>query len=363
MYGALLERDPSYEGIFVVGVRTTGVYCRPTCPARKPLRENVEYFKDARTAEAAGYRACRRCRPLEPAGAHPAWVARLLAQIEGQAAERVTDKALTAMALEPARVRRYFLGRFGMTFQAYQRSRRLGLALDGIAGGGDLLRVGFDAGFDSDSGFREAFGRLFGRSPGRARELRTIVATLLSTPIGVFVAAATPEGVCLFEFVDRPALLGQAAALRRWFDEPIVPGSNAHLERLREELAQYFGGTRQRFEVPLAIAGTSFQRAVWDRLLAIPYGETRSYEEIAIELGRPGAQRAVGRANGENRIAIIIPCHRVIRSDGHLGGYGGGLWRKRFLLERERALMRRPAAPDETAVSDATPLAREGPEA
>jgi AraC family transcriptional regulator, regulatory protein of adaptative response / methylated-DNA-[protein]-cysteine methyltransferase len=342
MYRALVERDASYDGLFFVGVKTTGIFCRPTCPARKPNRENVEFFGDAEAASSAGFRACKRCRPLEVPGEHPEWVARLLARVEAGArsgGERISDEALRELGVEPVAARRYFRDRFGLTFQAYQRSRRLGLAQESIASGVDVTSVAFDAGFESQSGFRDAFAKVFGVPPGRARGKSHISATLIHTPIGGFVAAALPGKVCLLEFADRPALLSQTASLRRWFDEPIVPGRNDALEQLREELAEYFAGTRRAFDVPLAIAGTPFQESVWRGLLAIPYGATRSYEEMAHAIGRAGAQRAVGKANGDNRLAVLVPCHRVIEKSGKLRGYSGGLWRKKYLLEHELAVI------------------------
>lgn len=164
----------------------------------------------------------------------------------------------------------------------------------------------------------------------------TLVVTQLDSPIGPLFAVASRDGVCLLEFADRPAIATQAASVRKLFRGEIVPGSNQHLDRLARELDRYFRGKLTRFTVPLAIAGTPFQRKVWDALLAIPMGSTRTYGEIARELGCARAPRAVGRANGLNRLAILVPCHRLVQSDGSLTGYGGGLWRKQHLLELER---------------------------
>jgi AraC family transcriptional regulator of adaptative response/methylated-DNA-[protein]-cysteine methyltransferase len=214
---------------------------------------------------------------------------------------------------------------------------RLGVAQESIASGARTSGVAFDAGFGSESGFRDAFTRLFGVPPSRTRGTRVISATLVSTPIGAFVAAALPDRVCMLDFVERRAILAQTASLRRWFDEPVVPGTNDALEQLRSELDEYFAGERHTFDVPLAIEGTPFQREVWSALREIPYGETRSYDDIARSIGRPGAQRAVGKANGDNRIAVVIPCHRVVEKSGALRGYAGGLWRKQRLLDLERA--------------------------
>ena len=334
-YAALCDRDASFEGLFVVGVKTTGIFCRPTCPARKPKRENVEFFADAGAAQTAGFRACMRCKPLQAAGEPPKWVTELLLRLERDPGQRLTETDLRAMDIEPARARRWFREHFGMTFHGYQRALRVGFAHDRLRRGEGLDDAGHGAGFQSQSGFRDAFAQLFGATPGRARATEHIKADLLSSPLGPIVAAATERGVCLVEFSDRRALPGQARSLQRWFDRPVVPGRNEHLEQLDAELGDWFAGLRTGFDVPLETPGTEFQQAVWNELLAIPYGETRSYEEMARRIRRPGAQRAVGRANGQNRVAILVPCHRVIEKSGKLRGYGGGLWRKRWMLDLE----------------------------
>ena len=340
MFRALLRRDEAFEGVFVVGVRTTGIFCRPSCPARKPRRENVEFFASTDEALRAGFRACKRCSPLEPAGSHPAWAAALIEELEAHPERRIRDADLRARGIEPERARRHFRSRFGMTFQAWQRSHGLGLALGRLGRGEALAGLGHEVGFESSSGFRGAFARLFGEPPGRARERRAVVAAMLTSPLGPLVAAASERGVCMLEFADRRGLRGQAAALARATGRPVVPGRNGHLEDLAAQLTQYFQGSRRAFDTPLDTPGTDFQTRVWRELLAIPYGETRSYEEVARALGRPGSQRAVGRANGQNRLGIVIPCHRVVQKDGGLRGYGGGLWRKRWLLELEAGVLR-----------------------
>lgn len=336
MHKAFEARDASYDGVFYTAVRTTGVFCRPTCAARKPRRENVEFFPNVRDALLAGYRPCKRCRPLEPNGQAPEWLHGLLADIDRDPTRRWRDADLRARDIDPGRARRWFKTHYGMTFQAYQRARRLGLALGRIRHGDDLTRAALEHGYDSLSGFREAFERVFGDAPGRARHAPSIVMTRLLTPLGPMVAAANDRGVCLLEFADRRMLETQFRRLRKWFDAAVVPGSNSHIEQLHEELKEYFEGARREFEVPIIAPGSEFQRQVWAGLRRIPYGDTCSYEQLARGIGRPAAQRAVGRANGDNRIAIIIPCHRVVRSDGTLCGYGGGVWRKRHLLQHER---------------------------
>ncbi len=345
MEDASRNRDAAYDGVFYVAVRTTGVFCRPSCPAKKPLARNVEYFATIQQALVAGYRPCKRCRPLDTDGKAPAWVGQLLARIEDAPTERLRDADLRPMGIDPARARRYFRKHYGMTFQAYHRARRMGLALTQLRAGGDCLQVGFGAGYESDSGFRDAFERVFGTSPGRGRDADCVVTTLLPSPVGPLLAGATAAGVCLLEFPDRRAVERQLATLRRRLGTAIVPGRNAHLESLADQLARYFDGKLTEFTVPLITPGTPFQQAVWKQLRRIPFGRTCSYEQLARDIGRPGAQRAVGRANGDNRVAIVVPCHRVVQKNGALRGYGGGLWRKKFLLDHERDVRARQRGP------------------
>jgi AraC family transcriptional regulator of adaptative response/methylated-DNA-[protein]-cysteine methyltransferase len=317
MERAYLERDAAYEGLFFLGVRTTGIFCRPTCPARKPLPKNVEYFPSAK--------------------AQPPWASDLLLDAEREPGARITDADLKRRGIDPATVRRYFLRRYGMTFQAFARARRLSAALGQIHSGQALDAAVLESGYSSHSGFRAAFARTFGDAPGKRRDGRCVVVSWLRSPLGPLVAGATEQGICLLEFSDRRMLEAQLAAVRKWFGGSVVPGTNPLVELLQAELAQYFAGSLRRFSAPLEFPGTPFQRRVWEELLAIPYGQTRSYEELARAVGAPAAVRAVGRANGLNRIAIVIPCHRVINKNGALGGYGGGLRRKQYLLELERS--------------------------
>ncbi|MEW6156391.1 MAG: trifunctional transcriptional activator/DNA repair protein Ada/methylated-DNA--[protein]-cysteine S-methyltransferase [Verrucomicrobiota bacterium] len=336
MVRAFLSSNSEYDGIFFTGVRTTGIFCRPSCPAKKPLPNNVEFFPSVRAAVFAGYRPCKRCHPLEQNGATPEWVRQLLEKIEQAPTTRLTAKDLRAMGIDPARARRYFQKHHGLTFQAFCRGRRLANALSQIRRGADLDDVAFDHGYESNSGFREAFARHFGQPPGRGRNLECVVVSWMQTPLGPMIAGATDKGICLLEFTDRRMLEKQLEILQRRFRCPLVPGQHAHLDRLKTELSEYFEQNLQQFTVPLSFPGTDFQQRVWRALLDIPYGQTRSYQDLARVVGVPGAVRAVGTANGMNRIAILIPCHRVVNKSGELGGYGGGLWRKKYLLDLER---------------------------
>ncbi len=337
MYRALLDRDSSFEGVFVVGVRTTGIFCRVTCAARKPKRENVEFFACASEALAAGFRPCRKCRPLHAVGTSPAWLDSLLAAIDADPQKRWTDRELAAHDLQPARVRRWFQANHGMTFQTYSRMRRLGAAWTQLQTGKSATRTAFDSGYESLSGFGDALKQYLGTPPSAAAQGRApIWLTRVLTPLGPLLAGATDQGLCLLEFADRRMLPLQLRRVTRELDRRLLFGRHAILEAAREQLDEYFAGRRTEFTLPLEFVGTPFQRLVWNQLSHIPYGSTRSYEALAKAIGRPGAPRAVGRANGDNRLAIVIPCHRIVRSDGTLGGYGGGKWRKQALLDLEQ---------------------------
>jgi AraC family transcriptional regulator of adaptative response/methylated-DNA-[protein]-cysteine methyltransferase len=257
------------------------------------------------------------------------------------------------MSIDPARARRYFRTHYDMTFQGYHRARRMGLALSELRRGADMLDVGLRYGFESSSGFRDAFKQVFGEPPGRGRRAKCIVSAAIESPFGRLVGGATEDGVCLLEFADRRAFERQLATLRKRMDRAIVPGSNDHLAKLEDELHRYFEGRLQSFTVPLVAPGTPFQEAVWHELRRIPYGQTISYEALANAVGRPNACRAVGRANGDNRLAIVIPCHRVVQKNGELRGYGGGLWRKQFLLDLERNTTEHRSEGRRTVVSSA----------
>src|SRR5213592_661271 len=340
MYRALVNRDPSFEGIFFVGVRTTGIFCRPTCTARKPARENVDFFATPNQALHDGYRPCLRCHPMDPDKRLPELIERLRVEVERAPGGRLTDKELAAMAIDPSTARRQFKRHYGMTFQAYHRARRMGLALREVRRGGSVDEAQNGSGFESASGFRDAFERIFGDPPTIAKTKGALFAQRIEPPLGAMLAIADDEGLRLLEFVDRRALERELSILRNRLRTNVVPGEHEHLDAVRSQLADYFSGKKLEFNVSLAPVGSAFQLRAWELLRSIPTGETRSYSWMAKKLGDVEMRRAVGRANGENMICIIIPCHRVIRADGTLCGYGGGLWRKKWLLDHERKMLR-----------------------
>ncbi len=335
MYRAFSERDPSFEGIFVAGVRTTGIFCRPTCSARKPLPANVEFFPRAGGALAAGYRPCQRCRPLDAPDSTPGWLRPLLDAVEADPGRRWTTSEIGDFGIDPARVRRWFQARHGMTFLAYLRARRLGRAFSRIREGGNISDSALEADYDSVSGFCDALHRATGGSPREARGRPVLNVTQMSSPLGPILVAGDDKAVYLVEFRDRRRLESQFAALEKRLGVVFFPGETEPIKRIRDEITDCFAGKLRDFRTPLRYPGTPLQEQVWQALLDVPYGETRTYGQLAAGIGRPAAVRAVARAVGENRLAIVLPCHRIVGADGRLTGYGGGLWRKRYLLALE----------------------------
>jgi len=337
MFDAFLARDASFDGVFVTAVHTTGIFCRPTCSARKPHRENVTFFESSKQALNSGFRPCKRCRPMELRGATPEWLRPLLLEVEADPTRRWRDGDIRAMGLSPERVRRWFQKHHGMTFHALSRARRLGSALGQMKQGSAVSRAAFDSGYESLSGFQEAFRQCFGSNPTDAARDVVVHVDRISTPLGPMLAGATDDALCLLEFVDRRALPRQVERIRKRLNAAFVPGANPVVQQAAGQVSQYFEEDRRSFDLPLLPVGTPFQQSVWRVLREIPSGETRSYAQVASAIGRPAAVRAVGRANGDNALAIVVPCHRVVGADGSLVGYGGGVWRKKRLLELEGA--------------------------
>lgn len=334
-YAAISARDSRFDGSLYFAVTTTGIFCRPTCGARRPLRENVRFFKSAKAALAHGFRPCKRCQPLALPGETPPEITALLDELEAAPDQPLRDRDLMARGLAPERVRRWFQRRHGMTFQAFQRQMRLNRSYNSLAMGESVTGAAFDAGYESLSGFQERFKTVIGTSPGTAPAVKPMLFERFATPLGPMMAAAVDDKLCLLEFCDRRGLETELKDLKKRLGRVFLPGRSDVIDQTRQQLAAYFAGELSCFDLPLFCPGTPFQQAVWAELQSIAYGTTRSYKEQATRLGKPKAVRAVARANGQNRIAIVIPCHRVIGSDGSLTGYAGGLSRKRWLLERE----------------------------
>lgn len=328
LYDALVARDASYEGRAFVGVTSTGIFCRLTCPARKPLRKNCTFHGTVGACFEAGFRPCKRCKPL---GEDP-----LLEALMADPTRRWREADLVALGHDPSALRKSFRRRYGITFLEMSRLLRLGHAFTSLSKGASVIDAQLDAGFDSASGFRSAFAGLMGRAPGQMGKDTLLKASWINSPLGPLVAVCDDTHLHLLEFADRKALPKELAKLEASTKIQISFGATAVTAAAEAALDAYFSGKSPNFSVPLKLHGSPFTRDVWTALQRIPAGQTRTYGALAHDLGRPTASRAVARANGANQIAIIVPCHRVIGADGSLTGYGGGLWRKERLIEIER---------------------------
>lgn len=337
LYKALLARDARYDGRVFVCVGTTGIFCRLTCPARKPLATNCTFRDSVRSCIEAGFRPCKRCHPLQGSAAHDPLIAGLLDRLDSNPGRRWNEQDLVALGLDPSTVRRSFKRHFDMTFLDMARQRRLRDGFLTLSQGEPVIAAQLDSGFESASAFRDAFSRLIGCAPGTLQQGGLLQASWIATPLGDMLAVCSTRHLHLLEFIDRKALPRELKALQSALKSPLGLGRTQVTEQAHAELDAYFAGVSARFEPPLAPQGSEFTRRVHRALQDIPPGETRSYSALARTIGHPGAVRAVARANGANCIALMIPCHRVIGADGTLTGYGGGLWRKQRLIEIERS--------------------------
>lgn len=338
LYDALIARDPGYDGFAYVGVRTTGIFCRLTCAARKPKRENVQFFDTTAECLQAGFRPCQRCRPMMGTGAPEPVVATLVDALEREPERRWLESDIVAMGYDASTVRRAFKRRFGMSFLEMARLRRLGVAAARLTSGESVTDTQFNAGFDSGSGFRAAITRLLGEAPAKLRDKTMLKADWIETPIGPMIAIADAHALHILEFLERKALASEVRKLEAATGSAIAFGRSPPIDKIEAELGNYFAGRSAEFATRIAPQGTAFERQVWEGLRRIQAGSSATYSGLAAEIGKPAAMRAVGRANGANPIAIVVPCHRVVGAGGDLTGYGGGLWRKRWLLEHERRM-------------------------
>lgn len=349
---AVQGKDPSSDGRFFFGVVTTGVFCRPSCPARLPLRRNVRFFANTRAAEAAGLRACLRCRPLDPVGAGPGElrIRRLCQFIQQHSDQRLPLATLAAHAgLSPFHLQRAFKAMVGLTPRQYAEAHRVQRLKASLRRCKDVTEAMYDAGFESASRVYERAQTSLGMTPKQYRQGgRNLVLNYAcaDTKFGALMIAASERGIAFAQFADRPADL--LPMLQREFPlAELIPMSPVG----RPALAQWISALQASLEsdaagphLPLDIRATAFQMKVWNYLQSIPTGTVRTYGEVAAALGRPTAARAVAGACARNRIALLIPCHRVIRGDGGLGGYKWGVQRKRAILAAESAPAR--ATPD-----------------
>ena len=335
-YQAILDKNTDYEGIFYVAVTTTGVFCRPTCPARKPKFENCEFYETAHQALLASFRPCKRCRPLSHPNHVSPLIQTLVEAVEENPEKRWKDKDFQNLSVDASTARRQFKKRFGMTFVEYARARRMGIAMQQIRSGDAVIEAQLATGYESSSGFRDAFSRIMGATPSVLKHNTILKAAWLDTRLGPMITIADENALYLLEFVDRRGLEREIERLRQKTNAAIIPGCTPPITLIEQELSRYFNGTLQDFSTPIALLGSPFQQRVWEALKKIPFGKTCSYAAIATTIGAPSAFRAVAQANGANPLSLIIPCHRVINSNDDLGGYGGGLTRKKWLLNHEQ---------------------------
>ncbi len=332
-WAAFERRDRSWDGRVIGAVRTTGIYCKPSCPARRPKREHVEFFDDAASARAAGYRACLRCRP-DDIGRDREAVAKAVRLIEqSEEAPNLTDLA-AEVGYAPHHFQRIFTRDVGVSPAAYARALRVNRAKEALGENGSVTDAIYEAGYSGPSRFYADAKERLGMTPsawrdgGRGETIRYVVK---DSPLGPLLVAATSKGICRLTFDE------DESVLKRRFPHATVLPDDGTISAWAEGALTAIEHPTQTPELPIDVRGTAFQEAVWKELRRIPLGETRSYAEIAAAVGQPQAVRAVGTANGSNPVAVLVPCHRVIRSDGSLGGYAGGLDRKRKLLAAEGA--------------------------
>ncbi len=337
MYKALIDKDETYEGSFIAAIKTTGIFCRPSCTAKKPKLENVEFYYSVKEAVQNGYRPCKICNPMEKLGETPDYIKNILKELNNNPSHKLKDWDLTQRGIEPNTIRRWFLKNHGITFHSFQRMNRINSAFKKIRNGEPVTSVAYDSGYESLSGFNDSFKSIFGVSPTYSKNKNIINITRLETPIGTMFACGIENGICLLDFTDRKSLETELKFLSKNLNAAIIQGTNTHFDLLKKQLDEYFNGQRKEFSIPIITFGTDFQKSVWQVLQTIPYGSTCSYKHQAELLKKPNAVRAVANANGLNKISILIPCHRVIGEDGNLTGYGGGLWRKKWLLDLEKA--------------------------
>jgi AraC family transcriptional regulator, regulatory protein of adaptative response / methylated-DNA-[protein]-cysteine methyltransferase len=338
-WAAFMRRDRSWDGRVIGAVKTTGIYCKPSCPAKRPKREHVQFFASGEDAREAGFRPCLRCRPDE-VGRDREAVAKAVRLIErSEDAPALADLA-AAVGYAPHHFQRIFTRDMGVSPAAYSRALRAKRAQNALQETESVTEAIYDAGYSGPSRFYADANERLGMTPSAWRDGgrgETIRYAFLDTPLGRMLVAATCKGICRLTFDE------DEGALKRRFPNARVVPADGEMASLISGVLQAIEAPASAPELPIDVRGTAFQEAVWKELRKIPAGETRSYAQIAAAVGQPGAVRAVGTANGQNPVAVLVPCHRVIRSDGTLGGYAGGLDRKKKLLAAEGATIPQPA--------------------
>jgi len=340
-WAAFMRRDRSWDGRVIGAVKTTGVYCKPSCPARRPKREHVIFFASGEEARMAGLRSCLRCKPDE-LGRDREAVAQAVKILEAAEEPPTLAEIAEAVGYAPHHFQRLFKRDLGVSPAEYARGLRNRRARAALKQNGRVTDAIYDAGYSAPSGFYSDAKERLGMTPSAWRDGgrgETIRWTTFDSPLGTMLIAATSKGICRLTFDD------SVESLERLFPRATIVKDDGGLRALVEGALTAIERPLAAPDLPIDVAGTAFQEAVWRELRKIPPGETRSYAEIAAAIGAPKAVRAVGSANGDNHVCVLIPCHRVIRSDGSLGGYGGGIERKIKLLEAEGHPVGEPQLP------------------
>lgn len=340
-WAAFMRRDRSWDGRVFGAVRTTGIYCKPSCPARRPKREHVEFFATIEEARAAGYRPCLRCRPDET-GRDRAAVAKAVKLIERSDEVLSLDELSEQVGYAPHHFQRLFKRNLGISPAVYARGLRNRRSEAALKVNGRVTDAVYDAGYSGPSSFYSDAKERLGMTPSAWRNGglgETIRWTHFDSPLGEMLIATTSKGICRLTFDD------SEESLRKLFPKATIVEDKGGMRELVEGALAAINRPLAAPDLPVDVAGTAFQESVWRELRKIPAGETRSYADIAAAIGHPKAVRAVGSANGDNHVCVLIPCHRVIRSDGSLGGYGGGIERKKTLLASEGHMLDAPELP------------------
>jgi AraC family transcriptional regulator, regulatory protein of adaptative response / methylated-DNA-[protein]-cysteine methyltransferase len=338
MWQAVLDRDSRYRGVFVYAVRSTGIYCLPTCPSRRPHLDQVTFFATADAAEAAGFRPCRRCHPQQSVSFNDRTVEKARLLLEQNVEKPLSLSELgRALNLSPSYLHRVFKSKTGLTPRQYSAAQRLKQFKDRVKAGEPVASAMYGAGFSSSSRLYENAAQHLGMTPATYRKGglgMVIYFTTLDTSLGKILVAGTHQGVCRVSFGDNETQM--VATLQAEYPAAHISRDDNPLKPWVDIIAEYMNGKRLDLSLPLDIQATAFQQRVWEALRKIPYGSTRTYSEVAASIGNPHAARAVASACASNPVALVTPCHRVVRSDGQTGGYRWGEERKQALLSRER---------------------------
>lgn len=326
MYDLYMHPKDKFENEFYVGVISTGVFNTAHCLSKKPKKENMLFFSSTKEALDYGYRPCMNCRPMNMENETPGFIADLIDEVDHNPLQKISGADLVERGIDASSVTQWFQKHHKISFQAYLRYQRINHLFGNIM-------------VDNHPKVHRSYHLnevVHGVNESENLEEKSkIMINRIDTPIGPMLAGVSDNGLCLLEFSDRRILENQLEVIEKYFDAVLCPGENELFDQLQKEMNEYFEGERKEFDVPIAFPGSPFQENVWNSLMEIPYGQTRSYKEQSIYLKNPKAIRAMAHANGENRISIVVPCHRIIGSKGDLVGYGGGLWRKKYLLDLE----------------------------